>query len=59
MRLEVFNMLGRRVAVLTDGFQTAGEHAVSFDATRLASGPYLYRLEAGGQVRTQKMLLVK
>jgi len=59
VRLEVFNVLGRRVAVLFSGSQQAGYHSIQFDASRLASGMYLYRLQAGNVVLTQKMMLVK
>jgi hypothetical protein len=58
-RLQVYDILGRRVAVLVDGLRTAGFHQVSFDASRFASGVYLYRLEAGGKVFTKKMMLIK
>ncbi|MCH8568917.1 MAG: T9SS type A sorting domain-containing protein, partial [Balneolales bacterium] len=59
VRLEVFNLQGQRVAVLVSGQQNAGHHTVVFDASRLASGMYLYRLQAGNFVQTQKMMLVK
>jgi len=59
VRLEVFDMLGRRVAVLVDGTVDAGSHQVSFDATQLSSGVYIYKLQAGSQTITRKMTLVK
>lgn len=59
VRLEVFNLLGQSVAVLENGRLNAGSHSVSFDARSLSSGVYVYRLTAGGQVFTKKMLLVK
>ncbi|MCH8566624.1 MAG: S8 family serine peptidase [Balneolales bacterium] len=59
VRLEVFNLQGQLVAVLVNGQQNAGHHTVVFDANRLASGMYLYRLQAGSFVQTQKMMLVK
>lgn len=58
-RLEVFNILGRRVALLVDEPRNAGYHEVSFDASNLSSGVYLYRLKAGDIVRTEKMMLIK
>lgn len=59
VRLAVFDVLGREVAVLADGVMPAGAHQVVFDASGLASGMYLYRLSAGGQVTTRRMMLVK
>jgi|GEM_PF-3322823 len=59
VRLEVFDMLGRRVAVLVDGLIEAGTHEIPFDASNLASGVYLYRLTAGQVVQTRQMVLVK
>ena len=59
VRLAVYDLLGREVAVLADGLRTAGRHTVTFDARTLASGLYLYRLEAGGQVQQRTMVLVK
>ena len=59
VRLEVFDLLGRRVALLVDAPVRAGTHQVRFDGSRLASGLYLYRMQALGQVRTGRMLLVK
>jgi photosystem II stability/assembly factor-like uncharacterized protein len=59
VRLEVFDLLGRRVALLYDGMQTAGRHAAAFDASRLASGVYIYRIQTPGFTQTRKMMLVK
>ena len=59
VRLEVFDMLGRRVETLVDGITAGGEHTVSFDAHDLPSAPYLYRLEAGGNVEAKTMVLLK
>jgi hypothetical protein len=57
--LEVFNILGQSVARLVDGELSVGLYHVTFDASRLSSGVYLYRLQAGDFVRTQKMVLMK
>jgi len=59
VRLEVFNMLGQRVATLVNTTQGSGSYTVNFDAGLLSSGLYLYRLQAGSFVQTQKMMLVK
>ena len=59
VRLEVYNLMGQRVAVLVSGMQQAGVHSSVFDAGHFASGVYLYHLQAGGIVKTRKMTLVK
>ncbi|MFQ5568063.1 MAG: alpha-amylase family glycosyl hydrolase [Rhodothermales bacterium] len=59
VRLDVFDVLGRRVAVLAEGIQPPGTHEVVFEAGHLPSGPYLYRLQAGARVLSRTMLLVK
>ena len=59
VRLAVFDLLGREVAVLLDATQTAGTHTVAFDASHLASGVYFYQLETPRGTLTQKMLLLK
>ena len=59
VRLEVFDLLGRRVAVLADNQMPAGRHRATFNGSGLSSGVYLYRLSAGGYVETRKMVLVK
>jgi hypothetical protein len=59
VKLSVFNMLGQEVSTLLQTEMNAGSHFVNFDASQLSSGVYVYRLEAGGQVITRKMTLVK
>ena len=48
-------MLGREVAVLADGHFAAGTHTALFDGAWFASGIYLVRLQAGGNVRTMRI----
>jgi hypothetical protein len=57
--LEVYDTLGRLVATLVNESKEAGRHAVDFDATNLASGIYLYRIQAGSFTQTRTMMLVK
>lgn len=57
--LNVYDITGRQVAALVNESVTAGSHTVTFDASMLASGIYLYRLQAGNNVFTRKMMLVK
>jgi subtilisin family serine protease len=59
VRLDVFNMLGQRVATLVDGELPAGVHKVSWDASSVGSGVYFARLVAGENVATAKMVLLK
>ncbi len=59
VRLEVYNALGQLVASLVNENKSAGRYEISFDATNLASGIYIYRLEAGDFVETHQMMLVK
>lgn len=59
VRLSVFDMLGREVAVLINEARPAGNHTVSFDASALGSGVYVYRLQAGSFTQTKKMTLIK
>ena len=58
--LEVYNLLGQRVAMLIDGqLRAAGKHEAQFQANGLASGVYFYRLTAGEKVASMKMMLVR
>ncbi len=59
VRLEVYDMLGRQVATLVNGQVAAGRHNVNFDASNLSSGVYLYRLQAGAQIITRKLTILK
>jgi flagellar hook assembly protein FlgD len=62
--LRVYNLLGQEVITLVRGVQQSGQHSVIWDGRgssgqSVASGVYLYRLEAGGSVVTNKMILMK
>jgi hypothetical protein len=57
--LKVYNVLGQVVATLMDGMLGAGTHQVTFDASKIASGVYFYRLEAGSFTSMKKMMLLK
>lgn len=59
VRLEVYDVLGRRVALLLDEARPAGQHAVDFNAGSLGNGVYLYRITAGEFTRSRKMMLMK
>ena len=57
--LVVYNLIGQEVQSLVNEFQNAGAYAITFDASRLSSGTYLYRLSAGTHSEIRKMVLVK
>lgn len=59
VRLEVFDALGRRVAVLAEGAHAAGPHAAMWDARGLASGVYVARLVSDGVVETRRLTLLR
>jgi hypothetical protein len=59
VNLVVYNIIGQRVALLASGQMNAGSYLVKFNASNLAAGVYLYRLEAGNFVSTKKMILLK
>jgi hypothetical protein len=59
VELKVYNLLGQVVATLVNGEMKAGRHEATFDAARLSSGVYFYKLVAGSFVETRKMLLLK
>jgi len=59
VKLEVFDLLGRRVGLVVDGVMPPGTHAVPFDAADLAGGMYLCRLRAGEKVFIKKMSVVR
>lgn len=59
VRLVVYDVLGKEVRVIEDGYKTKGTHEVHFSASRLASGIYIYRLSSGSMSISKKMLFLK
>ncbi len=59
VKITVFNILGQQVSTLVNTYQNAGNYSLMFDGTNLASGLYLYKLEAGSFTDVKKMLLLK
>ena len=59
VKLAVYDLLGREVAVLVNETTPPGTYQVRFDGTGLPSGVYFYRLQAGSYVETRKMMLVR
>ena len=59
VRVSIYNSLGQHVSTLVNGTRSPGWYNVTFDASGLSSGLYMYRLEANGFVETRKMMFVK
>ncbi|WP_234572521.1 T9SS type A sorting domain-containing protein [Rhodohalobacter sp. 614A] len=59
VRLEIYNISGRRVAVLVNNIKPAGEHSIQFNGSGLADGVYFYRLITDDKLVTRKMLMLK
>lgn len=59
VKLAVFNALGQEVATLVDQQQSGGYKEVTYDARKLPSGVYLYRIIAGPYTETKKLILLK
>jgi len=57
--LKVYNLLGQEIRTLVNGDLHAGVHIVSFDASNLSSGIYVYRLQAGEFSQVRRMMLIK
>jgi len=57
--LKIYDRLGKEVADLADGFRSAGTYEINFDASRLSSGIYFYKLVTNDLVNTKKMTLIK
>ena len=57
--LEAFDILGRSVQILFEGFKNTGDHEIIFNGENISSGVYYYQLRIGENISTKKMLLIK
>ena len=57
--LIVCDLLGNEIVTLVDEYKPAGKHEATFNASRLSSGIYFYRLRAGSFIETRKIILAK
>jgi len=59
LKINLYNMLGEQVATIAEGMYELGYHKVTFNASSLPSGTYIYRLESSDFVQVKKMILIK
>ena len=59
VRIDIFDILGRRVMVLVDEVKPTGAHQAQWDASGVAGGVYIYQLRAGDFVQSRKLTIVK
>jgi len=59
VRIDIYDMLGRKIKTLVDEEKQAGQHQFVWDASRYSSGVYFYRIEAGNFTETRRMILLK
>jgi hypothetical protein len=57
--LKVYDVLGNEIATLVNEEKEAGSYEVEFNAEKLSSGVYFYRIQSGNFIDTKKMLLLK
>jgi hypothetical protein len=57
--VKVYDIIGKEVTTLVNGYKTTGKYSVSFDASKLASGIYFYQIRSNGFISTKKMMLLK
>jgi glucose/arabinose dehydrogenase len=57
--IDIYNLLGQNVATIVDAVYGAGEHAVTWNASAMGSGVYLYRIRAGTFTETRRMVLLR
>ena len=59
VEINIFDVLGSLVETIYKGYKPAGKYTIDFDGSKLASGVYFYRIEAGEFIKSRKMVLVK
>ncbi len=57
--IKIYNILGKHIATLIDGFQYAGYHEVTLNLDTYSSGIYFYQMKIGSFLETKKMMLMK
>ena len=57
--LKVYDIIGNEIATLVNEFKNPGKYLIQFDASKLSSGVYFYRIQADNFINTKKLLLLK
>jgi hypothetical protein len=57
--LNLYNVLGELIQTITEGMYEAGYYEISFDAEKLTSGIYIYRMESSEIVQSKKLVLIR
>jgi hypothetical protein len=57
--IDLYNILGQKVATIWKGYQPAGYHKIRFSAVNLSSGLYLYRMQTADFIEIKKMIILK
>ena len=59
VRLKIFDLEGREITTVYEGYASAGMHSMLFNASGISSGTYFYRLKGAGGIQTKKFILLK
>jgi hypothetical protein len=59
LKINIYNMLGELIKTVSEGMYESGYYNITFDASELSSGTYIYRLESNDFIETKKMLMIK
>ena len=59
VEISVYSILGQKVATIVNDLYSAGSHSIQWNAQNLATGVYIYRMQAGGFTQTRKLILLK
>ncbi len=59
VKIEIYSVMGQLIETIVNDYKTAGAHTVTFDATALSSGVYIYRISAGEFVESKRMMFLK
>ena len=59
VKIDIYDLLGRNIGTIVDGYKSAGDHQVTWDASDVTSGVYFYKIQAGEYSETKRMTYLK